>query len=70
MLRSDLCDYSDAFIVVKGRVSVTGNNNANRRNEKLTFKNNPPFRSFISKSITRLRTMQKILILLCQYIIC
>ena len=70
MLRSDLCDYSDEFIVVKGRVSVTGNNNANRRNEKLTFKNNPSFRSFISKSITRLRTMQKILILLCQYIIC
>ena len=70
MLRSDLCDYSDEFIVVKGRVSVTGNNNANRRNEKLTFKNNTSFRSFISKSITRLRTMQKILILLCQYIIC
>ena len=22
MLRSDLCDYSDAYIVVKGRISV------------------------------------------------
>ena len=36
-------------IVVKGRVSVTGTNNANRRNKKLTFKNNAPFRSCISK---------------------
>ena len=24
MLRSDLCDYSDIYIVVKGRISVTG----------------------------------------------
>ena len=48
MLRSDLCDYSDAYIVVKGR-SVTGTENANRRNKKLTFKNNAPFRSCISK---------------------
>ena len=29
MLRSDLCDYSDAYIVVKGRKSVLGNNIAN-----------------------------------------
>ena len=36
-------------IVVKGRISVTGTNNANRRNKKLTFKNNAPFRSCISK---------------------
>ena len=36
-------------IVVKGRISVTGANNANRRNKKLTFKNNAPFRSCISK---------------------
>ena len=49
MLRSDLCDYSDAFIVVKGRISVTDTNNANKRNKKLTCKNNAPFRSCISK---------------------
>ena len=49
ILRSDLCDYSDAHIVVKRRISVTGNENANRRNKKLTFKNNAPFRSCISK---------------------
>ena len=38
MLRSDLCDYSDAYIVVKGRISVTCINNTNKRDEKLTFK--------------------------------
>ena len=31
ILRSDLCDYSELHIVVKGRVSVTSTNNANRR---------------------------------------
>ena len=49
MLRSDLCDDSDAYIVVKGRISVRGTNDANKRNKKLTFKNNAPFRSCISK---------------------
>ena len=34
MLRSDLYDYSDAYIVVKGRISVSGTNSANRRNKK------------------------------------
>ena len=38
MLRSDLCDYSDAYIVVKGRISVTGTENADRRNKKLIMK--------------------------------
>ena len=40
---------SDAYIVVKGRISVRGTNDANKRNKKLTFKNNAPFRSCISK---------------------
>ena len=35
VLTSDLCDYSDAYIVVKERTSVTGNNNANKRNKKI-----------------------------------
>ena len=33
MLRSDLCNYSDVYIVVKGTISVTGTNDANRRKE-------------------------------------
>ena len=49
MLRSNSCDYSDAYIALKGRISVTGTNNANRRNKKLTFKNNAPFRLSTSK---------------------
>ena len=49
MLRSDLRDYSDASIVVKGRISVTSTRNSNKRNKKLTFKNNALFRSCISK---------------------
>ena len=30
MLRSDLCDYSDTYIVEKERISVRGNNAAKR----------------------------------------
>ena len=33
MLISDLCDYSDAYIVVKGRISVLGTNNTNKRDK-------------------------------------
>ena len=49
MLRSDLCDYSDACIVVKGTITVVGDNDAKTRNKKLILKNNAPFRSCISK---------------------
>ena len=49
MLRSNLYDYSDASIVAKGRISVRGTNNADTRNKMLTFKNNIPFRSCMSK---------------------
>ena len=48
MLRSDLCDYSDAYIVVKGTITVTDPNSANY-DKKLAFKNNAPFTSCISK---------------------
>ena len=45
MLRlSNLCDYSDAYIVVKGIISVTDTNNVNRRIKKLAFENNISFR--------------------------
>ena len=48
MLRSDLCDFSDAYIVVKGDIIVTSPNNA-KRNKTVAFKNNVPFISCISK---------------------
>ena len=47
MLKSSLCDYSDAYILVKGIISV--NNTAaegaaaNNRNKKVIFKNCAPF---------------------------
>ena len=49
MLRSDLCDYSDAYIVVKGDITFEGDNSANKRNKILAFKNNAPFINCISK---------------------
>ena len=49
MLRSKLYDYSDAYIVVKRRKTIEGDNNAKARNKKLTFKNNAPFTSYMSK---------------------
>ena len=35
MLRSDLCDYSDVYIVVKGDINVEGANNRDKK--KQTF---------------------------------
>ena len=49
MLRSDLCDFSDAYIVVKATITVTGINNRSRKNRPLAFKNNASFISCISK---------------------
>ena len=37
MVRSDLCDYSDVYIAVKGTISVTDPNNANYDKE-ISFK--------------------------------
>ena len=48
MLRSDLCDYSGAYIIAKGIITVANNNWNNRINKMLALKNNAPFRSYIS----------------------
>ena len=48
MLRSDLFDFSDAYNVVKGDITVTNPNNA-KRNKAVAFKNNTPFINCISK---------------------
>ena len=48
-LRSDLCDYSDAYIAVKEEMTLGGDNDANKRNKNLAFKNNAPFINCISK---------------------
>ena len=49
MLRSDLCDYIDEYIVVKEDITVEGANNRDKNNRPLAFKNNAPFISCISK---------------------
>ena len=52
MLRSDLCDFSDAYIVVKGTITLTktdGRGFIDIRNRFLPFKNNAPFTNWISK---------------------
>ena len=49
MLRSDLCDFSDAYIVVKGTIIVVRQNNAKKINKAAAFKNNAPFINCISK---------------------
>ena len=56
MLRSNLCDYSDSYILVKVTITVTApeaNNGANNRRDKknrsLILKNNIPFVSCITR---------------------
>ena len=53
MLRSSLCDYSDAYILVKGNITVNNTadygNAANNTNKKVIFKNCAPFTKCISK---------------------
>ena len=50
MLRSDLCKFSDAYIIVKGDITVTNPNNA-KNNKAVAFRNNAPFINCISKII-------------------
>ena len=48
MLKSSLCDYSDTYIIVKGRITITGagtDTAARQRHEKdkgVVFKNFTP----------------------------
>ena len=48
MLRSDLCGFSDTYIVVKVTITVANPNGA-KRNKEVTFKNNVPFINCILK---------------------
>ena len=53
MLRSSLCDYSDAYILVKGNIAVNNTAGAgaaaNNTDKKVIFKNCAPFTNCISK---------------------
>ena len=49
MLRSNLCDYADSYILVKATITITGAGDdaaarqADERNKEATFKNCGPF---------------------------
>ena len=51
MLRSSLCDYSDAYILVKGTTAVAKETDAapNNANKKVILKNCAPFTNCISR---------------------
>ena len=52
MLKSSLCDYSDAYILVKGTISVddtAADDAINNNNRKVIFKNCAPFTNCISE---------------------
>ena len=55
MLKSSLCDYSDAYILVKGKFTITGAGDdeaarqADERNKGVVFKNCTPFTNCISE---------------------
>ena len=51
MLRSDLCDYADAYILVNGTTSITSQNNVirDKKDRPLILKNNAPIISCITR---------------------
>ena len=55
MLKSSLCDYSDAYILVKGKITITGARDdvaarqADERDKGKVFKNCAPFTNCISE---------------------
>ena len=55
MLKSDLCDYADAYIFVKGTITITGAGDdaaarqLDERNKGVIFKNCAPFTKCISR---------------------
>ena len=72
-LRSDLCDYSNAYIFVNGTIDLLATNaNKNDKVQKnVAFKINAPFRSWISKiNSTLMYNAESIDIVMPMYIIC
>ena len=55
MLKSGLCDYSDAYILVKGKITIRGAGDdatgiqADERDKGVAFKNCAPFTNCISE---------------------
>ena len=55
MLKSNLCDYSDAYILAKGTITITGDGDdaaasqTDERNKGVIFRNCAPFTKCISR---------------------
>ena len=55
MLKSSLCDYSDAYILIMGKIAITGRSadvaarQADEREKGVAFKNCAPFTNCISE---------------------
>ena len=55
MLKSSLCDYSDAYILVKGKITIAeagvdaAARQADERDKGVAFKNSAPFINCISE---------------------
>ena len=49
MLRSDLCDYADEYVLVNGIIILARNHPRDRQNRPLILKNNAPFILCITK---------------------
>ena len=49
MLKSSLCDYSDAYIVVRGTITVVRKEVNDRNNKEVIFENCAPFTNCISE---------------------
>ena len=74
MLRSNLCDYADAYILVKGTITITGAGDddaakrLDERNKGVIFKNCAPFTKCISRiNNTDIDTAQDIDIVMSMY---
>ena len=74
VLRSNLCDYTDAYILVNGRITITGEGDdgaarqADERYKGVTFKNCAPFTKCISRiNNTDIDTAQDIDIVMPMY---
>ena len=66
MLRSNLCDYADSYILVKGTITTTGEGadataeQADERDKGVTFKNYAPFTKCISKVKSKVKITGKL----------
>ena len=72
MLKSSLCDYSDSYIFVKGKITVTGNDaaaeQADERDKGVAFKICAPFTNCISeKNNTQIDNAKDIDIVMLMY---